>query len=164
MPALAQWLSQSSISLALRDADWLIPILQTIHILAVAMVIPSLLMIDLRVLQVTGSQMQSIADATRRFAAWIWTGLALLAASGLPLIVAEPRRTLPNATFQIKIVLIILAAAATCILLVALRRNTDFSRISGEATRATKVLAIGAFILWCAVAIAGRFIAYTQPS
>lgn len=163
MLALVRWLSETSASSAIRGVDGLILILQTIHILAIAMVISSLLMIDLRVLQVTKSQTQSIADAAHRFEPWIWIGLGLLAASGAPLIIAEPQRTLPNSLFQTKIVLIALAAATTYFLRISLRRNAEFSRVSGKATRAAKLLAVSAFILWCAVAAAGRFIAYTQP-
>jgi uncharacterized membrane protein len=164
MLALAQWLSETSASSAIREIDGLILVLQTIHILAIAMVLSSIFMIDLRVLQVAKSQTQSIADAAHRFESWIWTGLAVLAATGTTLIVAEPKRTLPNASFQIKMTLLVLAGATTCALLISLRRNAEFSRVSGKATRAAKALAVGAFILWCAVAAAGRFIAYTQPT
>jgi hypothetical protein len=89
--------------------------------------------------------------------------LVFLAASGATLIIAEPQRTLPNSTFQTKIVLIALAAATTYALRISLRRNAEFFRVSGKATHAAKLLAVSAFILWCAVAAAGRFIAYTQP-
>ncbi len=164
MRALVQWLSETSASAAIRDIDGLIPALQTIHILAIAMVMSSLLMIDLRILRATRSQTQSIADNLRRFESWIWTGLVFLAASGATLIVAEPRRTLPNSTFQIKMILLVLAAATSYGLRISLRRNTEFRDVSGKVAGATKVLAVGAFFLWCAVAAAGRFIAYTQPS
>jgi putative copper export protein len=164
MLALARWLSETSASSAIRGVDGLIPVLQTIHILAIAMVMSSLLMIDLRVLQTTKSQTQSIADTMHRFESWIWTGLALLAASGATLIIAEPQRTLPNSSFQTKIVLIALAVATTYVLQISLRRNAEFFNVSGKATRASKLLAVSAFILWCAVATAGRFIAYTQPT
>jgi hypothetical protein len=164
MLALVRWLSETSASSAIREIDGLVLVLQTIHILAIAMVISSLLMIDLRVLQVTKSQTQSIADVAHRFESWIWTGLVLLAASGTAQIIAEPQRTLPNSSFQTKIVLIVLAAATTCALRISLRRNAEFSSVSGKATRAAKLLAVSAFILWCAVATAGRFIAYTQPT
>ena len=163
MLALTQWLSETAASAAIRSVDWLIPLLQTIHILAIAMVMSSLLMIDLRILRGTRAQSQSIADAAHRFEPWIWSGLIVLAASGVTLIVAEPQRTLPNAVFQTKMILLVLAVATTCALRMSLRRSADFHRNSGNASGAAKRLAVGAFILWCAVAAAGRFIAYTQP-
>jgi hypothetical protein len=162
MLTLAHWLSETPLSNAIRAIDWIVPLLQTIHILAIAMVVSSLLMIALRVLQRVNAL--SIADTVHRFEGWIWTGLGILAASGAPLIVAEPQRTLPNASFQIKLVLLPLAIAATLVLCTSLRRNGEFAKPSANAGPAAKFLAVGAFMLWCAVAAAGRFIAYTQPT
>jgi hypothetical protein len=164
MLALARWLSDTSASTAIRQVDWIIPVLQTIHILAISMILSSLLMLDLRVLHFTKSPTQSLADTARRFESWLWAGLVCLAATGLPLIVAEPQRTLPNASFQIKIVLLTLATTATVALRFSLRRSSDVGAIAGKASPATKRLAIVAFFLWCAVATAGRFVAYTQPN
>jgi len=164
MLALARWLSETAASGFLRERDWLIPLLQTIHIIAIATVLSSVLMIDLRVLRLARAQSQSIADAVGRFAAWIWGGLIVLALSGAPLIVAEPRRTLPNPMFQIKLTLLALAVAATIALLTCLRRNAGFREVSVKASGAARLLAVVTLALWCAVAVAGRFIAYTQPA
>lgn len=94
MLALAQWLSETPMSLRLRDVLWLIPLVQTIHILAIAVVVSSVLMIDLRFLRITRSQ--SIAATAHRFVPWLWSGLAVLAVSGVTLIIAEPKRALAN--------------------------------------------------------------------
>jgi uncharacterized membrane protein len=164
MLALAHWLSETSASLALREFSWTISILQAVHILAIAAVMSSLFMIDLRVLRATATQKQSLADVAHRFEAWIWSGLVVLAATGTTLVVAEPKRTLLNGSFQIKIVLLVLAVATTFALRTSLRRDAEFASVSGKATGMAKALAVGVSLLWCAVAAAGRFIAYTQPS
>jgi len=161
MSPLVQWLSATPASLMLREVDGLVLVLQSIHILAIAVVISSLLMLDLRVL--ARAPTQTLAETVHRFEAWIWTGLAVLAASGALQILAEPTRTLPNASFQLKLVLIALALAATYALRVSLRRGAD--RLSfARASLQSKLLAVSASLLWCAVAAAGRFIAYTQPA
>jgi hypothetical protein len=145
----------------MRELSWAVPLLQTIHILAIAVVLSSLLMIELRVYRRTS---QSMADTAHRFEAWIWGGLVVLAATGTTQILAEPQRTLPNVSFQLKIVLLCLAVATTFAMRMALRRNVDFGMSAGKATGGTKLLALIVFVLWCGVATAGRFIAYTQPS
>ena len=50
MLALAQWLEHTSVSQEIQKALWLIPLLQTTHIIAIAMALSSVLMIDLRIL------------------------------------------------------------------------------------------------------------------
>lgn len=161
MLATARWLSQTAASAAIRDIGWLIPLLQSIHILAIAMVMSSVLMIDLCVLRAASAN--AMAATVHRFEAWIWSGLALLAATGTPLIVAEPQRTLPNVSFHLKLVLLVLATLVTAWLCRALRRGRGLSGAAGKPGPALKLAAAGSFLLWCAVAAAGRFIAYTQP-
>lgn len=161
MLELAQWLSDTPISLAIRQRDWLIPLLQTIHILGIAMVVSSVFLIDLRILQITRSQ--STAATAHRYVPWIWTGLGILATSGLTLIIAEPQRALPNPAFQIKMLLLSIAIATTCAFQTSLRRNASFWEGSGPA-RMMNVLAMGVFVLWCSIALAGRLIAYLQPA
>jgi hypothetical protein len=161
MLALAQWFSETQASLAIQEHDWLIPLLQTIHILAIAMVLSSVFMIDLRILRVTKSQ--SMAATAHRFVPWIWAGIALLAASGMILIVGEPQRSLPNRAFQIKMLLLAIAIATTCAFQISLRRQSASWDNPGSIGAATSILAVGTFGLWCAIAFAGRLIAYTQP-
>lgn len=162
MLALAQWLSETPMSLRLRDVLWLIPLVQTIHILAIAVVVSSVLMIDLRFLRITRSQ--SIAATAHRFVPWLWSGLAVLAVSGVTLIIAEPKRALPNPAFQTKMFLLAAAIALTCCFQVSLRGYAAFWTDVGQQRPTAKILirllAMATFALWCAIAIAGRLIAY----
>lgn len=160
MQELAQWLSETPASLAIREVDWLVPLLQTIHILAIAAVVSSVFIIDLRILQLT--KKQSIEETSHRFIPWIWTGIAVLAASGTMLIIAEPKRALPNPAFQIKMLLLTLAIAMTCLFQFSLRRNAPFWNQSWPNKAITNLLAVSAFVLWCSIALAGRLIAYLQ--
>ncbi len=162
MLALAQWLSATPLSLALRELDWLVPLLQTVHILAIAMVVSSVFLIDVRLLDFTRSQ--SITETARRFMPWIWTGLAILAVSGAALITVEPMRALPNPAFQIKMALLFVAIAATWLFQISLRGDAVFWQSAGSRRSMATVLAVSAFLLWCAIVGAGRLIAYLQVS
>src|SRR5579863_6376349 len=165
MLALAQWLSGTPMSLAIHELDWLVPLLQTVHIIAIAMVVSSVFMIELRLLRVVKSQ--SIADTAHRFVPWIWTGLAILAVTGITLIIAEPQRALPNPAFQLKMLLLALAIAFICVFQISLGGKSKFWFHADQSRPAVKllvaVLAISVFMLWCAIAFAGRLIAYLQP-
>jgi hypothetical protein len=158
MQALAQWLASTPASAGIQRALWLIPLLQSVHILAIAMVLSSVAMIDLRILGVGRSQ--TMAQTARRFVPWLWTGLVVLAATGLALIVGEPKRSLPNSAFQLKMILLALAIALTLVFQLSLRRTTTFWEEKRPGRTVTVVLAIATFVLWCAIAVAGRWIAY----
>jgi hypothetical protein len=144
----AQWLANTPPSRGVQDALWLIPLLQAIHILAIAMVLSSVAMVGRRILGIAKSQ--TITEVADRFVPWLWTGLVALAASGLVLIVGEPKRSLLNPAFQLKMVML------------ALRKNTLFWKENPHQRTTTIALTICTFVLWCAIAVAGRWIAYLQ--
>jgi hypothetical protein len=158
MQALAQWLAGTPASQGIQREEWLIPLLQSVHIVAIAMVLSSVVMVDLRILGVGRSQ--TMVQTARRFVPWLWTGLVILAATGAALIIGEPKRSLPNAAFQLKMVLLALAIAVTVAFQLSLRRNIRFWEEKRAGRTFTAILAVATFVLWCAIAIAGRWIAY----
>ncbi len=85
-----------------------------IHILAIAAVLSSVLMIHFRLLGWTARQV-TLGDVAYRFLPWVWGGLIALALSGTVLIIGEPVRSLLNPAFQIKMTLLLFAIAATAI-------------------------------------------------
>ena len=95
------WLGATPASLAIQKIFWVIPTVQTVHILAISVVLASMAMFDLRLLGLAGTR-NSIAAFSRRFMPWLWGALIVLAASGCILIIGEPKRSLPNVAFQLK--------------------------------------------------------------
>jgi hypothetical protein len=158
MQALGQWLAGTPASEAIQRALWLIPLLQTIHILALAIVLSSVAMIELRILGFAPTQ--TVAQTARRFVPWLWGGLILLALTGLVLIIGEPRRALPNPAFQLKMLMLALAVAATLTFQVSLRRHASYWDEYPRGKTIASALAVCTFLLWCAIAVAGRWIAY----
>ena len=98
------WLEQTPFSVAIQSTSWIVPAVQTVHILAIAAVMSSALMIALR--------------GESRFRPVIWWALPVLLATGVVMIVGEPARSLANPVFQIKMLLLLGAITVT----VALRK------------------------------------------
>jgi len=165
MMEFAQWLSGTPVSLGIHELDWLVPLVQTIHILAIAMVVSSVFMIDLRLLHIVGSE--SIPETASRFLPWIWIGLLLLGISGITLIVAEPQRALPNPAFQLKMLLLTLAVTFIAAFQISLGPRSKLWSQADQSRPAIKFIvaafAVFVFMLCCAIAFAGRLIAYLQP-
>jgi hypothetical protein len=161
MQALAQWLGSTQISHGIQRAIWLIALLQAIHILAIAMVLSSVAMIELRILGVT--QSQTMTDAARRFMPWIWTGLVVLASTGIVLIIAEPKRTLDNnLAFDIKMLMLAAAIAVTLAFQASLSRHLVLWEDRPQKRKLLSAFAACTLVLWCAIAVAGRWIAYVR--
>ena len=161
MQTLAQWLAGTSLSQGLQRAIWLIILLQTVHILAIAMVLSSVAMVELRILGWTSAQ--SMPQTARRFLSWVWMGLVVLAGTGVALVIAEPRRTLDNnPAFLLKMAMLAIAIAMTLAFQYSLARNASLWEKSASERKAIGVLAILTFVIWLIVAMAGRWIAYVR--
>src|SRR5262244_3456654 len=89
MAELSQWIGGLPISMAMRRITWLVPVLQTLHILSIGIVLSSVIMIDLRV---WGASRSGTAIArSERFMPWMWAALAVAALTGIALMLGAPR-------------------------------------------------------------------------
>jgi hypothetical protein len=135
MADLAQWLTTLPLSQVLRRMAWLFPLLQTVHILSIAMMLSSVIMISLRLWGV--SRAQAIAALGHRYIPWIWTSLVVVTVTGIVLIVGNPR-SLRDPALQVKLWLMVPAIATTLVLAVALRGDAR-SLARGDIRRARAV-------------------------
>lgn len=156
---MSLWISEQPFSLKLGSHFLTIPIVQTIHILAIAAAFGSVLMINLRILGITGGT-QAIDRTARRFVPWIWSALAVLLLTGLTLVIGEPVRELVNPIFWIKMVLVVALVLASLWFQGAARRTMLRPDIGAGGGAAVRAGAVGIIVLWCVVIFAGRWIAY----
>jgi hypothetical protein len=153
MGELILWLNALPLSLAIRKIGWVIPLMQTVHILATGMILSSIIMIDLRVW--CRGRSQPFAESTHRFVPWIWAAMVLLTITGVGLIMAAPRRTLLDPTFGVKMWLMGVALAATLGFQIAIRyRQKRWDHAGAGWTAGLAAAAI--LMLWVAVTVASR--------
>jgi len=156
----SDWLSQTAISQTFQSVGWIVPTVQSVHIMAIGLVMISAILLDARLLGV-GRGRQPI---WRLFAAlnpviW-WALLALLISGGL-LVVTEPRRELLNPVFQAKMALLVVAAAVTA----GLQRwaaTGASSEAASPSPPGVRIAALLSLLLWIAIIGCGRWIAYVE--
>lgn len=158
---LSKWLAATSLSHTIQSAGWIIPTLQTIHILCVAIVFSSAILVDFRIFRLFERDVP-LLQITRRFLPVIWPVLAILLATGSLLIIGEPRRSLLNSTFYLKMVLLLIAILLTSALQAASASSPGFWDRNRSRQIASQLLATLSIMVWCAILFAGRWIAYTQ--
>jgi hypothetical protein len=158
---LSKWLAATSLSHTIQTTTWIIPTLQTIHILCVAAVFSSAVLVDLRVWRLTQRDVP-LSDVGRRFLPLIWPVVIVLLLTGSLLIVGEPRRSLLNDTFYIKMALLAFALVLTGLLQWSLTSAPGFWERDVGRRIAGRVAAVASIVAWSSIIFAGRFIAYTQ--
>ena len=110
--AFSDWLAATPLSLLIQDVSWIIPTVQSIHIMAITVVIGAAIMTNLKMIGVIGRG-QPTATYVGRFLPWIWPTLVVLLLSGSILIIAEPGRSLQNPSFILKMSLLVVAMVVT---------------------------------------------------
>ncbi len=158
----SQWLAATGPSLLIQNTAWAVPAVQTVHILALSVVLASMAMLDLRMLGLAGRR-HSVDDMASRFIPALWIALVALLATGLVLIVGEPERALMNPAFRWKMALLAAAIPVTAGVQQLLNREPGFWETTSQRRTAARVVAVVSLSLWLAIAVLGRWIAYIEP-
>jgi len=158
---LSKWLAATPLSHTIQTNGWVIPTLQTIHILSVAVLFSSAILVDLRFYRALQRDVP-LADVARRFLPTIWPVLLILLITGSLLIIGEPRRSLLNNTFYLKMALLAVAVLLTLALQWSLRAAPEFWERDCRRRIAGQLAATVSILVWCGILFAGRWIAYTQ--
>jgi len=157
--AFTDWLAATPLSLLIQKILWIIPTVQTIHILSIAIVLSSVVMINLRILGFI-SRTQALIAVERRFQPWVWWTLIVLLLSGSVLIIGEPARALSNPAFILKMSMLATALILMVCFQRGLRRDDRFWEKTPGRRVGARVLAGVSLLLWIGIVFAGRWIAY----
>ena len=137
----------------LSNVPGLPPIVQTVHLLGIAVIMSSVVLLDLRILGLALPS-QDVPELTRRVMPWVWWTLPVMLMSGSMFVFARPRRYLTNPIFGLKFALLLPAIALAAVLhFVSVRKPDDWR---------TKLVAALSLLLWGGVVLAGRWIAYVD--
>jgi len=113
------------------------------HYVSVFLTIGSMVMIDLRVLGVSGRN-QSVSDIADFYSPWMWIGLAVLFVTGMLMLAGDSSLFCTNGVFGINMLITIVAAASG----VLVRKMAPaWDRPSGTPLGA-KLIAAVSILLW----------------
>lgn len=152
---LALWISDTPASQWIVTHFWAIPIIQVVHIVAIAASFASILMINARMFNIAGSS--SMADTANRYIRVLWWALVVLILSGIAMIIGEPVRELINPYFWIKMVLVVFGILVSIWFHKGVLKHVAAGR---EIVATDKATAVFLVLLWMVIMYCGRFIAY----
>jgi len=157
MNDFGQWLHATAFSQWIQKTTWVIPLLQSIHIVMIGLVFISSLMIALRVLGRMRAD-EPFSTVWSRFAPWMWYGLLVMFFTGVLLIVGEPAREFGTLSFWLKMGFVLAAVLLTAFLGSQLKSapHDAATPLRGIARPTACVLVV----LWLFIIFLGRAIAY----
>ncbi len=151
----ASWLSETQLSMALTDSPWAFPALESLHVIALTLVVGSIGVVDLRLLGVA-SKGRDAADLIRSILPITWIAFAVTALSGALLFTANPLSYSANFYFVGKLAL--LAAAG---LNMAAFHLFGQRQLATPGALAPKLSGGASLALWITIVAFGRWIGFT---
>jgi hypothetical protein len=157
--SFCQWLSQTPVSVYLREAAYPYPVLLIIHLITIALFGGMVVMGNLRVL---GWAMRSVpvSQVIDQFRPWKWTALTLLLVSGILMATSDPLEYYDNVMFWISNVLLLAAGLNAWIFRYGIYRSVAVWEGDIVTPRSARRWAGVSLLLWISLIFAGRAIAF----
>lgn len=149
--AFAQWCQQTAIAGAIRDSAWLFPLIEGVHLLALALLGGTVLLGDLQ-LAGFGFDGQRPEEVARGVSPWLHGALIAIVVSGVLLFMSQAVGYAANVPFRVKVAALVAAVIFSLVIKPRLI-------VSGSA-RAHKAIAVVSVALWASVGVAGRAIGF----
>lgn len=158
--AILKWLEATSIATSIRQSLYVFPLLESAHVLGLALVFGTIAVIDLRLLGLASSHRPFRRVASDIFQ-WTWIAFALTAATGALMFITNAAVYYHNFYFRTKMLLLALAGLNMAVFELTARRTVAQWDEAPAAPRAGKAAAVASLAIWIAVICMGRIIGFT---
>ena len=151
---IEEWTSSWTIG----GTNWF-PLLESIHVIAAAMVVGTILWVDLRLIGVAAVQ-YPITTMSRELVPWTWGAFVIATITGIGMFITRAASHVLNPAFQSKMVLLVLAGLNMAYFLFKLYK--DIAQCDSLAVTSTQLKIAGSLslFLWAGVMVAGRWIGH----
>jgi hypothetical protein len=154
-----QWLGSTQGSIALHESIWAYPIIESVHVLTLCLFLGLTVMLDLRLLGITLARTPA-SEVLGRLQPWTIAGFAVMVATGALLFFAIPVKTYLNIFFRLKVAFLLLAGVNVAVFQRTISRSMDRWDIDPVPPFRARLAAAVSLVLWAAIVVAGRMIAY----
>ena len=156
---LLEWMGSTSWSIALRESQYVWPLLESTHVLTLCLFVGTAFITDLRLLGWTMKQIP-VSHVTGRLLPWTRMGFVLMAVTGVLIFYSDPVRYYHNLFFRIKVILLIVAAINIYVFHAGIHRRVAQWDLDINLPREVRVAGAVSLLVWAFIVIAGRMIAY----
>jgi hypothetical protein len=141
--------------------EWLFPIIETIHVLALATVFGSIFLVDLRLLGWT-SRSVAVSRLSSETLPLTWGAFAFAALTGSLMFIAKAHNYFSNLQFELKFLCMLLAGINMLIFHFGVYRTVRDWDSRLPPPKAARLAGAFSVILWVSVIFFGRWIGFTS--
>src|SRR6202030_1430821 len=153
------WLEGTSPAIAISESSWLFPGIESVHVLAIALVVGSITMVDLRLLDINLRE-RPVGELIAEVLPWTWASFAVAVCSGALLFSSNATHYWGTVPFRAKMLLLLLAGINMAVLHATTYRTVGSWGGRPAPPRAARIAGGISLGLWIGVVTFGRWIGF----
>lgn len=151
-----EWCETLWLGRAVVGSLWLFPVIESVHLLALALLGGAVFLVDFRLLGL-GLKDRAVSELAREARPWMIAGLVALILTGIPLFLSEPVKCYYSTAFWIKMTTLPIAL----IFSFTVRWRVAVADAVRNTARRQQLVGALSMALWFTVAAAGRWIGFS---
>jgi hypothetical protein len=159
LDALWHALESAGLSIAIRETPFAFAAVETVHVIALAVVFGSIAIVDLRLLGVA-SKAIPVSEMSKELLRWTWGAFALALVSGAVMFAARAPEYMVNKHFLLKFGVMALAGVNMAIFHFGAYRRIERWDL-GPTPAAARVAGFASLAFWIVIVGLGRWIGYS---
>jgi hypothetical protein len=152
-------IESSALGVAMRQWLWLYPAVEVVHLAGIALLVGSIVVLDLRLLGF--SRTLPVRKLAAHVLPWTIGSFALILPSGLAMFVAHAGDLIASPVFALKMCLILAAGVNAAVFHAGIFRGAAAWDVEAPPPAAARAAAALSLALWISVIACGRLLAYT---
>jgi len=137
---------------------WLFPFSESIHVITAAMVVGSILFVDLRLLGLVATK-YSVTTLSKELVPWSWAAFVIATITGAGMFITRAASHVVNPAFQWKLALLVLAGINMAYFHIRIYKSVSEWETGNQAGQ-LKVIGALSLLLWSGVMLAGRWVGH----
>jgi hypothetical protein len=155
---MMSWLQHRPFAVDIAESTWLFPGLETLHVLAITLVVGSVSMMDLRLLGL--GRQRPVSQVIANSLPWTWSAFGVALIAGSLLFCSKAVTYYGNLPFRIKIACMMLAGL-NMIVFHSVTRRGSVQWEHGAPPLAARLAGGISITLWITIVAMGRWIGFT---
>jgi hypothetical protein len=158
--SLLHWLRETSFATSIRENASLFPWIESVHVLAVTIVIGTIGIIELRLIGLT-SVNRPVSRVLRDTLPCTWTAFAVAVVSGFLLFASNAPTYAHNTFFLTKVVLLFLAGLNALGFHSLIERSIANWDTAARTPLPARLSGVFSVVMWIGIVICGRWVGFT---
>jgi hypothetical protein len=158
--AMLEWLQSTGVAVQIRDGLYTFPVLESIHVVGLAIVFGTIVILDLRLLG-KASTNRAVSRVLADLLTWTWVAFAITALTGVLMFSTNAVVYFHNTFFRAKMILLVLAGVNMFVFELTGRKTIAQWDASPVTPTSARVVATLSLIIWIGVIVTGRVIGFT---